>query len=308
LRRLILALALVSCSRAPSHDDALRASLPFDNAYSRLRLESYAQWLELPEDWAGLAPSASLGRDAFLRYPLQPAPWGGSFTCSTCHMRGDAIGAPNDRLDVGAAIVEANPHAPPEARAIALSWGPGRVDVSTARGTEPAKIPDLRPVRFLSYLQHSGTVKQNDVTSLALRIETLIITSRDERARPPRVLARALAEFVHSLADDLPRDEPPAAFVEHCGDCHRGPGLSGGLVPVADVGTDPTLARSADRGTGHYRVPSLRGVSTRGALLHDGSIPDLATFLDPARDGGHGYGLDAPSSDRREILAFLQRM
>jgi len=292
----------------------LRASLPFDNAYSRLRLESYPSWSALPEDWGGLSKSASLGRDAFFRYPLQPAPPGlphlvnGSFTCATCHTRGDLIGAPNHTLDIGRAVIAANPHATPEARAIALSWGPGRVDVSTNTGTEPAKIPDLRPVRFLAYLQHSGTVKQNDVRSLALRIETLIITSSDQRKRPPRELTMALATYVHSLADDLPRVEPPAAFIDHCGDCHEGPGLSGGLVAVDEVGTDPTLARSLDRGTGNYRVPSLRGVSTRGPLLHDGSIADLTSFLDPERSGGHRYGLDAEPGDRAAILAFLQRL
>lgn len=285
----------------------MRASLPFDNAYSRLRLGSYERWRSLPIDWAGLTPGGSLGRDAFFRYPLQADPRGGSFTCATCHTQGDVVGAPNVDLDLGAAIVEKNPNAPAEARAIALSWGKGRVDVSSMHGTEPAKIPDLRPVRFLSYLQHSGAVKQNDVVSLALRIETLIITSREERARPPFALALALATYVHSLADGLPRDEPPAVFREHCGDCHRGPGLAGGLVPVDEVETDPTLARSPDRGTGHYRVPSLRGVSTRGQLLHDGSIADLATFLDPSRSGGHRYGLDAPDDERAAILAFLRR-
>lgn len=286
----------------------MRASLPFDNAYSRLRLESYAEWRALPEDWGGLSPGPLLGRDAFFKYPLQPAPWGGSFTCATCHARDGVAGVPNDRLDIGSALIEANPHASPEARAVALSWGPGRVDVSTRDGSEPAKIPDLRPVRFLSYLQHSGAVKQNDLTSLALRIETLIITSRDQRSRPPREMAFALARFVHSLADELPRVVPPSAFVDHCGDCHEGPGLAGGLVSVDDVGTDPLLARSKDRGTGHYRVPSLRGVSTRGALLHDASIADLATFLDPERSGGHRYGLDAEASERAAILAFLQRL
>jgi len=296
----------MGCARAPSREAALRASLPFDNNYARVRLESYAEWQRLPEEWAGLSPGPSLGRDAFFKYPLQPDPRGGSFTCATCHSHDGVVGAPNVGLDVGAAILAANPHAPAEARAIALSWGKGRVDVSSRLGTEPAKIPDLRPVRFVGYLQHSGAVKHNDVISLALRIETLIITSRDERDRPPFELAMALAEYLYSLSASLSREEPPPSFVEHCGDCHSGPGLSGGLVDVDEVSTDPTLARSPDRGTGHYRVPSLRGVSTRGALLHDGSIPDLKTFLDPERPGGHRYGLDAP--ERAELLAFLQRL
>src|SRR4029077_3934848 len=121
-------------------------------------------------------------------------------TCSSCHAAADAGGAvapgvPNARLDLGAAILAAQGRAAalsqdthaslgapiPAARGIPAglwqdppaAWAPGRLDVTTATGTEPARIPDLRPVRFLSYLQQDATVRARDLTTLAIRIATL---------------------------------------------------------------------------------------------------------------------------------------
>jgi hypothetical protein len=313
MRRFALCLALVSCHGettpryvrdAGYRMEALRASVTDETEYGRLRLAQYAEWEQLPEDDGGLAIPATLdrsslvalGKQAFERYVSQPP-----FTCATCHSYRGVAGAPNIELDVGAMLIEKFPHAPASARAIAYSWGPGRVDVTTQTGTEPARIPDLRPVRFLRYLQWSGAVKQNDIHSLALRIETLVITSSNYSKRMPHAMALGLAMYVWSLADSLPMTEPPSSFVRACGDCHEGPGLSGGLIDVDEVGTDPTLARSADRGTGFYRVPSLRGVGSRGPLMHDGSIRGLDALLD-----SHGPALSG--SERTEILAYLSRL
>lgn len=311
MKRWTLALALVSCrgeTPAPRyvHDaeyrlEALRASVTDATAYGRLRLAHYTKWNELPEDDGGLAIPAkldnasliALGKQAFEKYVSQPP-----FTCATCHSYKGVAGAPNIELDVGAMLIEKHPRAPESAKAIAYSWGPGRVDVTTQTGTEPARIPDLRPVRFLRYLQYSGAVKQNDITSLALRIETLVITSSNYSKRPARPIAFGLAMYVWSLADSLPMTEPPPPFVRACGGCHEGPGLSGGLIDADEVGTDPTLARSADRGTGFYRVPSLRGVGSRGPLMHDGSIHGFDALLDE-----HGPAL--ATSDRSAIIAYL---
>lgn len=345
MRAALIALVFLSACRAPSvesrwlHEPSFRRlslerSLEKDTAYARLRRAQWSEWQALPE-WAPLpipeaarrgdrAALASFGRDAFLHWPVQPTPgharegehglvhlatvegktW---FTCATCHAHGDVLGVANRELDLGALLLAAHPHAPAEARAIALSWGRGRVDVSTAKGDEPAQIPDLRPVRFERWIQWSGAVRQHDVTSLAARLETLMITNASDR-RPPPAVTLALAVFLHQLADALPpvKDEP--LFVEHCGGCHAGPGLAGGLVDVEEVGTDPTLARSRERGTGAYRVTSLRGLGTRGALLHDGSIPDLATLLSPERAGGHRYGLELSDADRARLLAFLEKL
>jgi hypothetical protein len=250
-------------------------------------------------------------------------------TCATCHagLRGGVLvtGAPNHELDLGKLAVDGG-GVPPDLVAPTLAWGPGRLDVSSADATEPARIPDLRPVRFLTYLQQDATVEQRSVVSLALRIETLIITSHGESTRPPREVTLGLALALWALADDLSplaaagTDASRGATVvgEACAGCHEGGSLTGPPVPLAVVGTNPTLGLSPQRGTGTYRVPSLRGVGSRGPLLHDASLPDLASFFDPARvtagyQGGrtpgpvpgHVFDVDLAASDRAAVLEYL---
>src|ERR1019366_5904423 len=95
-------------------------------------------------------------------------------TCSTCHEAtlGGVLtpGLSNASLNVGQAMLDAEyePNAT-VAEAIAL-WGPGRLDVTTTVGTEPVRIADLRPVRWLSYLQADATVALHDRTALAIRL------------------------------------------------------------------------------------------------------------------------------------------
>src|SRR5579863_2689695 len=163
-----------------------------------------------------------------------------ALTCSSCHSardsRGVEDGPPNTSLDLGAAILATSPGLVRSARARALAeWGPGRLDVSTVSGTEPVRIPDLRPVRFLTHLHHDATLAMHGLPTLAIRIETLVITSYAQVVRPPRIIALALAAYVESLADDLP---PVAAaetaspdgfkiFSAECGSCHAPPAFTG---------------------------------------------------------------------------------
>jgi hypothetical protein len=49
------------------------------------------------------------------------------------------------------------------------------------------------------------------------------------------------------------------------------------------VGTDPGLALKTRKGTGYYKVPSLKGVWYRGRYLHDGSLTSLEEMFNPAR-------------------------
>jgi hypothetical protein len=49
------------------------------------------------------------------------------------------------------------------------------------------------------------------------------------------------------------------------------------------VGTNPGLAIQTRRGTGFYKVPSLRGVWYRNAFSHSGQADTLEEWLDPAR-------------------------
>ena len=47
--------------------------------------------------------------------------------------------------------------------------------------------------------------------------------------------------------------------------------------------TDPGLALRTRKGTGFYKIPSLRGLWYRPRLLHDASIVSLEELFDSAR-------------------------
>lgn len=93
------------------------------------------------------------------------------------------------------------------------------------------------------------------------------------------------------------------------------------------VGTDPRLALQTRRGTGYYKVPSLKGVWYRGPFEHNGSAATLEDWLDPRRlnDGyvptgfkgvdvkvraikGHRFGLGLSPADRRALVSFLKTL
>jgi hypothetical protein len=98
------------------------------------------------------------------------------------------------------------------------------------------------------------------------------------------------------------------------------------IGPVS-VGTDPGLALRTRRGTGYYKVPSLRGVWYRGPFEHNGSVATLEDWFDPRRlrddyvptgfkgygvttraVQGHRFGLDLSPDDRRALIAFLKTL
>ena len=90
------------------------------------------------------------------------------------------------------------------------------------------------------------------------------------------------------------------------------------------VGTDSTLALKTRRGTGFYKVPSLRGVWYRNAFGHGGWAETLEEWFDPARLNdkyvakgfhlgpgpikGHEYGIRLPPDDRKALIAFLKTL
>jgi cytochrome c peroxidase len=93
------------------------------------------------------------------------------------------------------------------------------------------------------------------------------------------------------------------------------------------VGLDPGLALKTRKGTGYYKVPSLRGVWYRGPFEHSGSIASLEEWFDPARlredyvpkgwnppgtrarpIPGHPFGLNLPGDDKRALIAFLKTL
>jgi hypothetical protein len=93
------------------------------------------------------------------------------------------------------------------------------------------------------------------------------------------------------------------------------------------VGTDPGLALNTRKGTGFYKVPSLKGVWYRGHYLHDGSAASLEEMFDPGRLSdthkpggftppdkpqraitGHEFGLKLTPEERKQLIAFLRTL
>ena len=132
---------------------------------------------------------------------------------------------------------------------------------------------------------------------------------------------------------------------EGCINCHVPPTYTSGKLtlargwqPPADhpngadiisisVGTDPGLSLATRKGTGFYKIPSLRGVWDRPFLLHDGSLTSLEQMFDPARLDpqyqpkgwnppgaktrtvpGHTFGMSLAADDKGALLAFLRTL
>jgi hypothetical protein len=181
------------------------------------------------------------------------------------------------------------------------------------------------------------------------------------RERPdPNTLGRYSDEQLYAMAVYLYSLEPPpnpnrldgssergkGIFErEGCAVCHMPPVYtSNKLTPVegfsapADhtskydvlpitVGTDPNLALRTRRGTGYYKVPSLRGVWYRGPFEHSGSVMTLEDWFDlrRLRDDyvptgfkghrvktravkGHEFGLRLSADEKRALIAFLRTL
>ena len=93
------------------------------------------------------------------------------------------------------------------------------------------------------------------------------------------------------------------------------------------VGTDPTLTMRTRRGTGYYKIPSLRGVWYRGPFEHSGSVATLEDWFDARRlrddyvptgfkgadvatraVPGHRFGLALAAADKAALIAFLKTL
>lgn len=233
-------------------------------------------------------------------------------TCATCHAskneRGEIVaGINNADLDVSGMIAA-------ESGGSGGSWGPGRVDVTPDGIDNAAAITDLRAVRFQVALHKAATVR-NGLVPLAIRIETLAITSLQEAFRPPRKLAFAMALYLWQLEavpvkrPDTASDRGAAVFADACASCHKPPGFSGPSVAIEIVGTDPAVGMSPDRTTGSYRVPSLHGVGDRKRLLANGAVLDLAELLDGDRAApGHRFGVDLGEAEEADLIAYLETL
>jgi cytochrome c peroxidase len=170
--------------------------------------------------------------------------------------------------------------------------------------------------------------------------------------RTPDALLYALALFIESLQPPPNPNRPNAESerghavfqAQGCDGCHSAPlytnnrltlaltyhpsgsiGSRSGVMNIS-VGTDPNLALKTRKGTGFYRVPSLRMVWMEACLLHDGSIGSLEEMFNPARlkpdfrssnwapitkphaVQGHPFGLELAAADRAALISFLRTL
>ena len=98
------------------------------------------------------------------------------------------------------------------------------------------------------------------------------------------------------------------------------------ILPIS-VGTDPNLTMKTRRGTGYYKVPSLKGVWYRSMFGHGGWCATLEDWFDPRRTRddyiptgfkpydaktyavkGHPFGLNLNAEDRKALIAFLKTL
>lgn len=229
-----------------------------------------------------------------------------AFTCATCHasMVDGALVAGRNNAELDVARMAGDGERGP-------AWSRGTVDV-TADGVEnPAAIPDLRAVRYQQNLHHAATLR-NDPAALAVRIETLIITSLNESVRPPRKIVAGLTAYLWSLGETKARGATTRGrelYARECAGCHHGDEAAGAPLRLDQAGTDPLIGESRERGTGMYRIPSLRFVGDRHRLFASGAVEDVADLLTPSPGRaakGHTYGLGLPDDDRAALLEHLR--
>lgn len=163
----------------------------------------------------------------------------------------------------------------------------------------------------------------------------------------------ALALFLYSLKPppnpnefDALASKGKQVFEEQgCATCHTPPLFTNNQLTPADgfqvtderrkqddimsisVHTDSTSTLKTRRGTGYYKVPSLKGVWYRGPFEHNGSVATLEDWFDPRRlrddytptgfrgygvktraVPGHNFGLDLSTQDRTALIAFLKTL
>lgn len=231
----------------------------------------------------------------------------------------------------------------------------------------PTKTPDLIGLKDRKYIDHTATHLlrgPEDVMRYGALVSCCdsadfgpyhMLTEKGRRIayRFPDELLFALAQYLYSLkAPKNPNLGDPRTATgrkiferEGCGGCHAPPlytnnklTLAAGFTPPQDhplredilsisVGTDPGLALKTRKGTGLYKIPSLRGVWYRGLFGHDGSVRTLEEWFDPSRlrddyipSGfkgykvtrravpGHEFGLKLSAVDRGALIAFLKTL
>jgi hypothetical protein len=217
----------------------------------------------------------------------------------------------------------------------------------------PPQVPDLIGIKDRKYLDHTGLQLHRSIADL-MRYAALnqgadnlasyggfIPGAKDFRTLPDteKLLRNsdeqlfALSLYIYSLQPPPNPNKPDRLTArgqkvferEGCAGCHTPPlYTSNALIPAEALGTDPRLALQTRRGTGYYKVPSLKGVWYRGPFEHNGSVATLEDWFDPRRlqvdyvptafkgagvtaraVKGHPFGLGLSEADRSALISFL---
>jgi hypothetical protein len=255
----------------------------------------------------------------------------------------------------------------PEIVALSKSNPPGTIARFNGSPWHPTPIIDLIGIKDRKYLDYNATHRlrgPEDVARYAILVAccdsadfgTYHVLTEKQRTPPYRVpdeLAFALAKYIYALEPPMnPNGSDPRAALgkkvfdrEGCGGCHPGPvytnnklTLAKGWTPPKDhpyradmllfsVGTESAATLETRKGTGLYKVPSLRGLWYRSLLSHDGSVASLEEWFDPSRlredyvpkgfrgyevehraVPGHEYGLKLAPDDKASLIAFLKTL
>jgi hypothetical protein len=231
----------------------------------------------------------------------------------------------------------------------------------------PAKVPDLIGIEQRKYIDHTGTHQHRGIGDLMRYAALVSFAEATDfgayrmlapdterfQTRLPDAALYAMALYIYSLEPppNPNRFDARAAAGqrifrrEGCVSCHVPPlftnnklTLARGFVPPkgalaspdvlpVSVGTDPGLALFTRKGTGYYKVPSLKGVWYRGHYLHDGAVASLEEMFDPDRVKdthtpggwrppgvqtqaipGHEFGLRLPPAERDQLIAYLRTL
>jgi len=231
----------------------------------------------------------------------------------------------------------------------------------------PTKVPDLIGIKDRKYIDHTATHLNRGIGDLmryAALVSTaesttfgahdvLLPGSQLPKLRRSDETLYALSIYIQSLQpppNPNPVNEDSAAgekifHREGCAGCHAPPLYTNNKLTLAkgfelpknapptlnvmriSVGTDPGLALRTRKGTGFYKVPSLKGVWYRGHYLHDGSVASLEEMFDSDRlkethtpggytppnvknraITGHEFGLKLNQLDRVRLIAFLRTL
>lgn len=230
----------------------------------------------------------------------------------------------------------------------------------------PAKVPDLIGIKDRKYIDHSATHLNRGIGDI-MRYAALVTSAEAAQFGPHQLMGqntrrtgvRVSDEALYALALYLYSLQPPPnpnawgpdaaaglkLFLRECAGCHVPPLYTSNKLTLAQgfelpknkpasldvlpvsVETDPSLALLTRKGTGYYKIPSLKGVWYRGRYLHDGSVASLEEMFHPDRlkathkpggfrplgtdtraIPGHTFGLNLEPEERQQLIAFLKTL